>query len=91
MLKCKRMALARTPLLLIQCFQYTDTSTPYKDMLAGITYLPSIPSLLSISYLLIHTKRTQTRLHTPYHAEQHDSCPPSVNVIHEEMEIWGHE
>lgn len=40
--------------------------------------------LLSLSYSL-----SLTHTHASYHAEQQDSCPPSVNVIHEEMKIWA--
>lgn len=58
-------------------------------MPANMPYLPSIshsPLYLLLAHKHIHT---HTHIHTPYHAEQQDSCPPSVNVIHEEMEIWA--
>lgn len=58
-------------------------------MLANMPYLFPIPhSSLYLSYPLTNTY-IRMHLHTPYHAEQQDSCPPSVNVIHEEMEIWA--
>lgn len=34
--------------------------------------------------------RTEKHTHThTHHAEQQDSCPPSVSIIHEEMKIWA--
>lgn len=45
------------------------------------------PFNVFLHHLLTH-KHIHAHTHTLYHAERQDSCPPSVNVIHEEMEMW---
>lgn len=54
------------------------------DMLTSMSY-PHCPN--SCISLLLSLSHTHTSM--PYCAQQQDCCPPSVNVIHEEMEIWA--
>lgn len=45
--------------------------------------------LFRLLFLFLTHNDTRAHTYTSYYAEQQDCCPPSVNVIHEEMKIWA--
>lgn len=72
--KKQHMGLAYVSFTLQICQVHTQTCSPTCLIFS-----------LSLAYTL---RRTHVDSQTHNHAEQQDSCPPSANVIHEDMEFW---